>query len=153
MCGRCSRRNGADVENGRIASPCCVEQWGRGYAGYGTLKITSGRRCTRNSSGDGSMWIRAKRRGIIRGCMLKVSLNTPSTASLPFDQELTMSLRLGQENVLLHRLLHRRRNRRHPPLRPQRHHPRRRAQQVPRRSPHLHPERDQANAPIEHGQG
>lgn len=68
------------------------------------------------------------------------------------EPRLIAIIRLGQEDVLLHCLLHRRCYRRDPSLRAQRRKSRSRAQQMSRRSPHVHHQRDQTDATGDHAQ-
>ena len=74
MSGHCYNQEGAVVVNGPIASPCYVVQSESVLDGYGTPRITFGQRSTLSTKRGGSMLMPVKRRGIIRGYTLKVSL-------------------------------------------------------------------------------
>ena len=78
------------------------------------MKTTYGLRCTRSSKGGGFMSMRARKLGTIQGCTLKVS---PISLHNSSSQRLIVIIRMGQENVVLHCLLHRRRHGRHSALR------------------------------------
>jgi hypothetical protein len=72
--GFSSRQGKAEGENGEIASQCYVVHLGRRLGGYGPSRIMYGQRCIRSTKDDGFMWTPARRFGIIRAYILKVSV-------------------------------------------------------------------------------
>ena len=81
-CGLCYNQGGVDAANGPIASVCSAEPLEDESDGYGTPRITSGPRCIQSSKRDGSMLMRARKRGISHGSTLKVSKATPPVQAL-----------------------------------------------------------------------
>ena len=103
--------------NGPTASACCVVLSVVVSGGSGMPRITSGRRSTRSNRSDGFTSMLAKKLGIILGSTVKVRTPPSPTSSSNPEHFANFTERLGQENVLLHRLLHGRRHRRDSPLR------------------------------------
>lgn len=70
--GRYFIQNVVVLVNGPTASVCYAEQWVVACDGSGILRITSGLKFTRNTKGDGSMWMHVKKPGINHDSTQKV---------------------------------------------------------------------------------
>lgn len=73
-CGFSSIQEGAEVENGQIASPCSVVLWEQELDGSGTPRIACGQRFIRTISDDGFTLTLVRKLGTNHSCTLKVGV-------------------------------------------------------------------------------
>ena len=107
MCGSYCRLGAVGVVNGPIASQCFAELWVVECVGCGTRRTTSGPKYILNTNGDGYMSMLARVSGTSRDFTPKVCFSQGTNQWVRSDHV----YRLESQTLILHCILHWRRNR------------------------------------------